>query len=245
MLLVSGLNVMQNFSGQISVLKEKFYKTLIFQDRYLFFLEGFKNTISIALVACIIGIIIGAVVALVKIEHHYTGRRGILNKICNLYLTIIRGTPVVLQLMIMFYIIFVKAPLEHALYVAMLTFGINSGAYVAEIIRAGILSIDQGQVEAGRSLGLSYGETMRIIILPQAIKNVIPPLFNEFITLLKETSVAGYVTVTDLTRAAEIVRTRTFDAFFPLIVVALVYLILVVGLGQVQAWLEKSLAKSD
>lgn len=243
--MVSKLNIMLNLSGQFSVLKEKFYKTLIFEDRYKFFLDGFKNTISIALVACIIGIIIGAVVALVKVENYYTGRRPILNKICNLYLTVIRGTPVVLQLLIMFYIIFVKAPLESALYVAMLTFGINSGAYVAEIIRAGILSIDQGQVEAGRSLGLSYGETMRVIVLPQAIKNVIPPLFNEFITLLKETSVAGYVTVTDLTRAAEIVRTRTFDAFFPLIVVALIYLVLVVGLGRVQQWLEKSLAKSD
>lgn len=202
------------------------------------------NTIFIALFATIIGILIGTFIAITKVNFAYYGKHKHLNKLCNLYLTLIRGTPIVVQLMILYYIVFAAAGLNMAIYVAILSFGINSGAYVAEIIRAGIMSIDKGQLEAGASLGLSSGQTMKLIILPQAVKNILPALFNEFITLLKETSVVGYVAIKDLTRAADLIRSRTYGAM-PLIAIALAYLIMVVGLSKVQERLERRLAQSD
>lgn len=209
------------------------------------FLSGLGNTLLIALFAAIIGIAIGLVIAVIKVYHAQTGRLKIANGICAVYTAVIRGTPMVVQLMIMYYLVFASAPSEMAVAVAILSFGINSGAYVSEIVRGGILAVDRGQTEAGRSLGLTQGQTMKSIVLPQAIKSILPALGNEFITLLKETSVAGYIAVVDLTRAGDIVRSRTFDAFFSLISVAVVYFILVMGLSWLLRKAERRLARSD
>jgi His/Glu/Gln/Arg/opine family amino acid ABC transporter permease subunit len=218
-------------------------KTFITDDRYILFLDGFKNTITIAVFATIIGVAIGIIVAIIKVYCKNTGKLKALNFLATVYTTIIRGTPVVVQLMILYYLVFISV--RSGVLIAIIGFGINSGAYVAEIIRAGIQSIDKGQSEAGRSLGLSEATTMRYVILPQAIKNVLPALFNEFITLLKETSIAGYITVMDLTKAADLVRARTLDALFPLLLIAAVYLVLVIGLTFLQHKLEKRLGQSD
>lgn len=224
-------------------IQDSFYATLIEENRYLLILDGLKNTLIMAFFATLIGIIIGLIVAVIKVMHKRTGKLKILNGISAFYTTVIRGTPIVLQLLIMYYIIFSFS--DAALLVAIITFGINSGAYVAEIIRAGILAVDEGQTEAGRSLGLNTSQTMRYIVLPQALKNILPALGNEFIALLKETSVAGYVAIRDLTRAGDQIRSRTYDAFFPLMVVAVIYLILVIGLTKLQQMLERRLAKND
>jgi His/Glu/Gln/Arg/opine family amino acid ABC transporter permease subunit len=227
----------------LEILRAGFEKTFITEDRYLTFLSGFGHTIQIAAVAVLIGVAIGILIAVVKVFHHNTGRLKILNAVAVVYTTVIRGTPVVVQLMILYYVVLVSV--RDGVLIASISFGINSGAYVAEIVRAGILSIDKGQSEAGRSLGLSESVTMSHIILPQAIKNILPALFNEFITLLKETSVAGYVAVIDLTKAADLVRARTMDAYFPLLSIAVVYLILVVGLTFLQHKLELRLGRGD
>ena len=230
---------------------ESLHKNLIVENRYMYLLEGLGNTLLIALFATLVGVAIGMVIAVIRVYHGQgTARnpvlRGILsvlNVLCKVYLTVIRGTPVVVQLMIMYYVIF--ASTDQAVPVAILAFGINSGAYVSEIIRAGIMAVDRGQTEAGRSLGLSSNATMRLIILPQAIKNILPALGNEFIALLKETSVAGYITIVDLTRAGDIIRSRTWEAFVPLLIVAAVYLILVIGITSLLGMLERRLGKSD
>lgn len=227
------------FDGLINA----FEKTFIREDRYLMFLNGFKNTILIAFFATLIGVALGALVAVVKVYHKQTGKLKVLNTICEVYTTVIRGTPVVVQLLITYNIIFVWS--THAVAVGMLGFGINSGAYVAEIMRGGINAVDVGQTEAGRSLGLSSATTMKSIVLPQAIKNVLPAIGNEFISLLKETSVIGYLGVIDLTKAAERVISRTADVYFPYISVALVYLAVVYGLNFLFKKLEKRLARSD
>lgn len=227
------------FDGLINA----FEKTFIREDRYLMFLNGFKNTILIAFFATLIGVALGALVAVVKVYHKQTGKLKVLNTICEVYTTVIRGTPVVVQLLITYNIIFVWS--THAVAVGMLGFGINSGAYVAEIMRGGINAVDVGQTEAGRSLGLSSATTMKSIVLPQAIKNVLPAIGNEFISLLKETSVIGYLGVIDLTKAAERVISRTADVYFPYVSVALVYLAVVYGLNFLFKKLEKRLARSD
>jgi His/Glu/Gln/Arg/opine family amino acid ABC transporter permease subunit len=224
-------------------IKKGFESTFITDDRYILFIDGFKTTLTIAVFATLIGVAIGIIVAVVKVYHHNTGRLKVLNAVALIYTTVIRGTPVVVQLMIMYFIVLVF--IRSGVTIAAIAFGINSGAYVSEIIRAGILSIDKGQFEAGRSLGLSESVTMVHIVLPQAIKNILPALFNEFITLLKETSVAGYIAVIDLTKAADLVRARTMDAYFPLFSIAAVYLVLVVGLTFLQHKLEVRLGKSD
>lgn len=226
-------------------LANNFYRTFIEKDRYLTFLQGLGNTLLIALFATLIGIIIGMLIAIIKVYHHQTGKWKIANGICTGYTAIIRGTPMVVQLMIMYYLVFMSAPSEMAVPVAILSFGINSGAYVSEIVRGGILAVDRGQMEAGRSLGLTQGQTMKSIVLPQAVKSILPALGNEFITLLKETSIVGYIAVVDLTRAGDIVRSRTFDAFFSLISVAVVYFILVMGISWLLKKAERRLAKSD
>lgn len=220
------------------------YSALVVDDRYLLILEGLKNTILISIFAVMIGIAIGVIIAVSKFTAQ--GKKSLrwLEWLCNLYLTAIRGTPVMIQLMIMWNVIFAFKG-ANAIIAGILTFGINSGAYVAEIIRAGIASIDKGQFEAGRSLGLNGSQTMRLIILPQAVKNILPALGNEFITLVKETSVAGFITVTDLSRAASLIGSRTYQYAVPLLLVALIYLTIVLGLTKLITIMERRLAKSD
>lgn len=179
----------------------------------------------IAALAVILGIVLGFLVAIIRSTHDKHGGLNILNFICKVYLTIWRGTPTMVQLLIMYYIILVA--LDNKILVAVIAFGLNSAAYVAEIVRSGIMSVDEGQFEAGRSLGLNYTQTMRLIILPQAFKNVLPALANEFITLLKETSISGYIAIPDLTKGGDIIRSQTYDAFLPLFGVAVIYLVLV------------------
>ena len=217
---------------------DSFYKTLIYDDRYKYILEGLKNTLVIAFFAILIGIILGILISLVKNRYKENGKGKILNGIANIYVTIIRGTPAVLQLMILYYVIFKKVDINIVI-VGIISFGLNSAAYVSEIIRAGIDSVDIGQKEAARSLGLSYKQEMFNILLPQAIKNVLPALGNEFITLLKETSVAGYIGITELIKASDIIASNTFDYFFPLIIVAIIYLILTLGLSKLLGVFER------
>lgn len=200
-----------------------FYKTVIYDDRYMMILEGLKNTILIALGSIVIGILLGLLIAIVRDMYEKNGKGLILNKICKIYVDVIRGTPALLQLMIIYYVIFKSVSIDLVL-VGILAFGLNSSAYVSEIIRAGINSIDVGQMEAAKSLGFKYFQSMRYIILPQAIKNVLPALGNEFITLIKETSVAGYIGIMELTKSTDMIASRTYNYFFPLIIAALIYL---------------------
>lgn len=193
----------------------------------------------------IIGIILGFVVAIIRSTYDKTGKLKILNFICNVYLTVIRGTPVVVQLMIIYFIIFGSSRDISKVLVGITAFGINSGAYVAEIVRSGIMSVDNGQFEAGRSLGFSYIQTMRYIILPQAFKNVLPALGNEFIVLLKETSVSGYIATQDLTKAADIIKSRSYDVYTPLLTVAAIYLILVMTFSKLLEIMERRLRSSE
>ena len=218
-------------------------RTFIVDNRYQIFLKGFQTTLVVTISAAIIGIVLGTLVAIGKVYHMQSGKLKVVDKILSLYLTIFRGTPIVVQLLVWAFVVF--AAVDNEIPVAIFAFGINSGAYVAEIVRAGILAVDKGQTEAGRSLGLSSGATMRYIVLPQALRHIIPALSNELIALLKETSVLGYIAVTDLTKAADLVRARTFDALFPLLFVALVYLLLVVLLTLVQRRLERRMQQSD
>ncbi len=225
-------------------LQAKFTQNFIDDDRYMYLVKGLGTTLLITFLAVILGIILGFLVAIIRSSHDKTGKLKTLNLIANLYLTVIRGTPVMVQLLIMYYVIFATTSMNKVL-VAALAFGINSGAYVAEIVRGGIMSIDAGQFEAGRSLGLSYVQTFTMIIMPQAVKNVLPALANEFIVLLKETSICGYIGLMDLTRGGDIIRSVTYEAFMPLIAVALIYLLLVVVLSSLVKRLEKKLRTSD
>ena len=199
----------------------KFQIAFIEGERYKLYLSGLGVTLQISLFAAILGVAIGIVVALMKLSVRKNGKRSVFSYIAQIYIDVIRGTPSVLQLLIMWFIVMTNS--KNGVLVAVLTFGINSGAYVAEIMRAGILAVDHGQMEAGRSLGLSKGQTMRYIILPQAVKNVLPPIGNEFIVLLKETAIVGYVSLSDLTRTASQISSRTFEAFMPLIGAAVIY----------------------
>ena len=217
-----------------------FYNSVIYDDRYKYIFEGLFHTILIALFAVIIGIIIGIVIAIIRNNYEVNKKFRVLNSISKIYVDIIRGTPVILQLMIIYYVIF-KSVNINILIVGVIAFGINSGAYVSEIIRAGINSIDKGQMEAGLSLGLKYGEVMRLIILPQAIRNILPALGNEFITLLKETSVGAYIGIVELTKASDIIASRTYDYFFPLIIIAIIYLIMTLGLSKLVNVMERRL----
>ena len=224
-------------------LSERFIAAFITGDRWKQYLAGLGITLEVAIFAGILGIIIGTVVALMKLSTTEDGRPTVLNYIATVYVDIIRGTPSVLQLLIMWFIIMASS--NNGILVASLSFGINSGAYVSEIVRGGILAVDKGQMEAGRSLGLSKAATMRYIILPQAIKNVIPPLGNEFITLIKETAIVGYVSLADLTRVANQVASRTYDAFMPLIGAAVVYFVIIKLLTILLGMLERRMRKSD
>ena len=234
-------------------MKAEFDLNFIQGSRWKFLVTGLGNTLQITVMALLLGLVVGMVIAAVRSTYDKTadnarpslGRKvfGFFNGLCRVYLTVLRGTPVVVQLMIFAFVIF--ASVRNKLLVAGLAFGLNSGAYVAEIIRGGIMSIDNGQFEAGRSLGFNYLQTMRFIVLPQVIKNVLPALMNEFIALLKETSVAGYVAVMDLTKAGDTIRGRTYSPFMPLIAVALIYLTLVMFLTWVVGRVERRLRSND
>jgi amine acid ABC transporter, permease protein, 3-TM region, His/Glu/Gln/Arg/opine family len=232
------------FSDNWTAFKLDFINNFITDNRWQYLVFGLLRTLQITLFAVLIGIALGFLVAIVRTTHMQTGKLGFLDAVCRVYLTVIRGTPVVIQLMIIYYVVFASVNIDKTL-VAVLAFGINSGAYVAEIVRAGIMSIDRGQTEAGRSLGLSHGKTMWLIIIPQAFKNVLPALANEFITLLKETSVSGYIATQDLTKGGDIIRSRTFSAFMPLIAVAILYLAMVMILTAFVSKLERRLRRSD
>ena len=221
-------------------LGESFYYSVIYDNRYEYILEGLLNTLLISFLAVVIGVLIGIVIALIRSYHDKSGKLKFLDWLSRTYVNIIRGTPVVLQLMIIYYVIFETVDINIVL-VGILAFGINSGAYVAEIIRAGINSVPNGQMEAGLSLGLTYSQTMRHIILPQAVKNILPALCNEFITLIKETSVGAYVGIVELTKASDIIASRTYDYFFPLFIIAIIYLVLTLGLTKLVGILERKL----
>lgn len=233
--------------------KADFILNFIEKDRWKFITTGLQNTLIITLLSLILGVALGVIIAIVRSSYDKTYHDmrksfkkslfAIINFICKIYLTVIRGTPVVVQLMIMYYIIFASS--RNSLLVAVVAFGINSGAYVAEIVRSGIMSIDEGQFEAGRSLGFDYKQTMWYVIIPQAFKNILPALANEFIVLLKETSVAGYVTIRDLTMGGNIIRAATYSPFLPLIAVAAIYLVLVIFFTQLVGILERRLRNSE
>ncbi len=221
---------------------EKLNETFVEGNRYEWLIEGFLNTLLITFGALLIGVAIGTLIAVAKYFSEGNKKLRFLNWICDLYTTVIRGIPVTVLLLVFFYIILVSA---EGVTVAIIAFGINSGAYMAELIRSGINAVDKGQMEAARSLGMSKGQAMSKIIFPQAIKNILPAIGNECIALLKETSVAGYVAIVDLTRAATNIRNKTFDAVNPIIMLALIYLLLVVVMTKLLAVLEKRLRKSD
>ena len=225
-------------------LKSSFISNFIDDNRWRYITDGLKITLLVTVFAVLIGVVLGFLIAIVRTTHDKTGKLKILNAICKVYLTVIRGTPVVVQLMIIYFIIFGSVDISKVL-VAIIAFGINSGAYVAEIFRSGIMSIDNGQFEAGRSLGFNYRQTMIYIIMPQAFKNVLPALGNEFIVLLKETSVAGYIALQDLTKGGDIIRSRTYDALMPLMAVAIIYLVMVMIFSKLVSMLERRLRNSD
>lgn len=228
-----------------SDLGDNFYQSFVAEDRYMYILNGLGATLLITVFAVLIGVILGTLVSLVKVAHNEDPKRfRILNGICSIYLTVIRGTPVVVQLMIMYYVILSSTSVDK-IVAAIFAFGINSGAYVAEVIRSGIMSVDHGQMEAGRSLGLSQRTTMIKIIFPQALKNVLPAIGNEFIALVKETSVAGYIGIQDLTKGGDIIRSQTYQAFMPLLATAGVYLIIVIALSALLTKFERRLRRSD
>ena len=224
-------------------IKDKAVSAFITQDRWKLYLEGFGVTLQVAFFAAIIGIVIGTIVALMKLSRTRRGKKTIFARIADIYIDVIRGTPSVLQLLIMWFVI--MATTNNGILVASISFGINSGAYVAEIIRAGILAVDKGQMEAGRALGLTNAQTMVYIIIPQAIKNVLPPLGNEFIVLLKETAIVGYVSLSDLTRVANQISSRTYEAFMPLIGSAIIYFVTIKIITILLEKLERRLRKSD
>ena len=221
---------------------DRFYSSVILDGRYKYILKGLFNTLIITLGAVVLGVFLGTLLAIIRNYHDNTKKLKILNAVAKLYITIIRGTPSILQLMIIYYVIF-KSVSINIVFVGILAFGINSAAYVAEIIRAGLNSVNKGQIEAGYALSLDYKKVMRYIVLPQAIKNIIPALGNEFITLLKETSVAGYIGILELTKASDIVASSTYDYFFPLLIVAIIYLILTLGLTKLLNFFERRLSK--
>ena len=232
----SCLQFFQDWSQQL-------YETFVEDSRYMWLVDGLKNTLTITLGALVIGVILGGLIAVIK--YFSEDRKGLrfLGKLCDLYVTTIRGIPVVVLLFIVYYLVF--ASYDNGVVVGIITFGINSAAYMAELIRSGINAVDPGQMEAGLSLGMSKLQAMRKVVFPQAIKNILPAIGNEMIALLKETAVAGYVAVEDLTRAGNLIRNNTYDAFNPLVAVALVYLLLVIGLTKLLNKLERRLGKSD
>lgn len=221
------------------VLSDAIYYNLIREQRYMLFINGLGISLQLTFFAALLGIVIGLIVALIRLTN-----LKFFNRIASIYVDVIRGTPAVVQLVLIYYAILGSSNLPK-IVVASIAFGINSGAYVSELIRAGILAVDKGQMEAARSLGFSYASSMRYIIIPQAIKNILPALANEFIVLLKETAIAGYIALDDLTRAGNIVRGRTFDAYTPFILVAVVYLYITTILTWLMNKMERRMRQSD
>jgi amine acid ABC transporter, permease protein, 3-TM region, His/Glu/Gln/Arg/opine family len=228
----------------MTAFKETFYTNFIAENRWRHIATGLGTTLSVTFFALIVGVLLGVLVALVRSTYDKTGKMKVLDKVCKVYITVIRGTPVVIQLLIIYYVVFVGPLAIPQMLAAVIGFGLNSGAYVAEIFRSGIMSIDAGQFEAGRSLGFSYKQTMFYIIMPQAFKNVLPALGNEFIVLLKETSIADFIALQDLTKGAEIIRSRTYSAT-PLFAVALMYLVMVMIFTKLVSMLERRLRNSE
>lgn len=224
--------------------RDDFHKNFIQDNRWKYLVNGLGTTLAITGASALLGILLGFLVAVVRCTHQSTGKLGIIDKLCRLYLTVIRGTPVMVQLLIIYFVILLPLGIPKFI-AAVICFGLNSGAYVAEIVRGGIMSVDKGQMEAGRSLGFNYSQTMINFIIPQAFKAVLPSLANEFITLLKETSVAFYIGVSDLTKGGLTIRSLTFSNFMPLIAVALIYLVMVLVLTYLVGILERRLRKSD
>ena len=222
----------------------KFYANFIKDDHWLGLVSGLKVTIIVTLEALLLGVIIGFIVAIIRSYHDKTNKLKILNAICKVYLTVIRGTPTMIQILIMYLVVFGSSSLD-SIIIGGIAFGINSGAYVAEIVRSGIMSIPIGQTEAGRSLGLNFSQTMRLIIIPQAFKNVLPALVNEFIVLIKETSIIGYIGMMDLTKGAMLIQSRTYNAFWPLMAAAAIYLVIVGLLTWGMNKLERRLRTSE
>ena len=242
------MNSFKFLIGKISLffqdIGHEFYLNFIKDDRWEYIAKGLGVTLEVTFFSVLVGILLGFIVAIIRSTYDKTGKLKFFNFLCNVYLTVIRGTPVVVQLLIIYFVIFASFNVDKV-FVAVLAFGLNSAAYVAEIVRSGIMSIDNGQFEAGASLGLNYPKTMLFIILPQALRNILPALANEFIVLLKETSVAGYIALTDLTKGGDIIRSATYEAFLPLIAVALIYLVMVMLLSSLVTKLERRLSKSD
>lgn len=226
----------------MELIRENIYNSFIYQDRYKYYLTGLCNTIIMAFFACLIGVILGLILSLVIDYNEKTGKLYLLSAFARMYIGIIRGTPALLQLMILYYIIF-KSVNINIVVVGIISFGLNSGAYVSQIIKSGLISIPKGQEEASTMLGFNYFQTMKYVIMPQALRNVLPALGNEFITLLKETSVAGYIGILELTKASDIVASSTYDYFFPLLIVAIIYLILTLGLTKLLNLFERRLSK--
>ena len=222
----------------LSSIADNFYQSVIYDNRYQFILEGLFHTILIAFFAVIIGIILGLIITIIRDYNAKCGKLKILSKLAKCYVDIIRGTPVILQLMIIYYVIFKSVDINIVI-VGIIAFGLNSSAYVSEIIRGGLNSIPKGQIEAGYSLGFQYGSIMKYIVLPQTIKTILPGLGNEFITLLKETSVGAYIGIIELTKASDIIASRTYDYFFPLLIIAIIYLIMTLGLSKLVSNLER------
>lgn len=223
---------------------DKFKQNFIDQNRWRYLVDGLGTTLLITLLSIIVGLILGTLIAIVRTVHDQNGTLVILDLICRFYLTIIRGTPAVLQLLIIYYGIFSAVDINKII-VAVVAFGLNSAAYVAEVIRSGIKAVDKGQFEAGRCLGLNYKQTMFGIIMPQAFKYMLPALLNEIIALLKETAICGYISLQDLTMGGDIIRAQTYDVFMPLIAVAIVYLVIVIILSRISATLERRLKKNE
>lgn len=242
------MNFITDVCGKIMMffqnIGQEFYLNFIKDNRWEYIAKGLGVTLEVTFFAVLVGIFLGFIVAIIRSTYDKTGQLKGLNFLCNVYLTVIRGTPVVVQLLIIYFVIFGSVRIDKVV-VAVIAFGINSGAYVAEIVRGGIMSIDQGQFEAGRSLGFDYIQTMIYIILPQALKNVLPALGNEFIVLLKETSVAGYIALQDLTKAGDIIRSETYSPMMPLLAVAVIYLTFVMMLSFLIKQLERRLRNSE
>lgn len=231
------------FTNFINTYSTKLYDNFVAQNRWKLITNGLLTTLKVTFFAVLIGIALGFIIAIIRSASDRTGKMKLLNSICKLYLTVIRGTPVLVQLMIIYFVIFASS--DNKVLAAVLAFGLNSAAYVAEIMRSGIMSIEIGQTEAGRSLGFNFAQTMMYFIIPQAFKNVLPALANEFIVLLKETSVSAMIGLADLTYGANLIRSRTYEAFLPLFAVAIVYLIMVVVLSYFVSLLERRLRNSD
>lgn len=237
-------SILNWFSEWFAELAHKIDICLISNKGWILILKGLGVTLEVAFFAALLGIVVGLIVALMTMTKYKRGRNTLLSRIAHVYITVIRGTPSVIQLLIVYFVIFQSVNIS-AVLAGIIAFALNSGAYVAEIFRSGILSIDNGQMEAGRSLGLNYNQTMFKIIMPQAIKNILPALGNEFIVLLKETAILGMIAGTDLTKAADFIQSRTLEPFVPLLTAALIYLVLVMLMQKGLSIMEKELRKSD